>query len=61
MAAKKKSTKKAPDAKKSLDGMEKATKALQLHIKELRKSLGHPFHERGAHFGGAAQGHRFTK
>jgi regulator of replication initiation timing len=42
-------------ARQALVGMEKATKALQLDIKHLRKALGHP------HFAGTrVRGHPHT-
>ena len=41
MAKKKKSTGLAAATRKALTGIEKAQKALQLHIKKLRASMGH--------------------
>jgi hypothetical protein len=41
MAKKKKSTSVAAATRKALAGIDKAQKALQLHIKKLRASMGH--------------------
>jgi hypothetical protein len=53
MAAKKKSTGGSAAARKALAGIEKAQKALQLNIKNLRTAMGHP-HGSGA---SRAKGH----
>ena len=59
MAKKKKSTApkkgKASDAQKALDGLENGVKALNLHIKTLKKLKGHGFLS-----GDPSDGHTFT-
>jgi hypothetical protein len=42
MAKKKRSTGAGAATRKALSGIDKAQKALQLHLKNLRKAMGHP-------------------
>ncbi len=51
MAKKKRSTSAGAATRKALAGIEKAQKALQLNIRNLRKAMGHP------HAPSRAQGH----
>lgn len=54
MAKKTRSRSGGAAARKALAGIEKAHKALQLHLRNLRKSMGHP------HTWGKVKGHPHT-
>jgi len=51
MAKKRKSTRAGAATRKALAGITKAQKALQLHIKNLTRAMGHP------HTSGSPKGH----
>jgi hypothetical protein len=63
MAAKKKSTGSSAAARKALAGIEKAQKALQLNITNLKAAMGHPHAAGKGHThtaSGKAKGHTHT-